>query len=108
MNLMNPNNSSGDTRRGTLNREYNFNRAHDPPPHLGLSSLPLQPLEEENQKFWLFRMALDFYVVKKSIHSLKQGHEKVKTVGNAVAYEAIQLSKVMSSSKGRDKICAIT
>jgi hypothetical protein len=31
----------------------------------------------------------------------------MKSVGNVFAYEAMQLSKVMSGSKGRDKICAL-
>lgn len=34
-------------------------------------------------------------------------NETVKTMGKAMAYELMQLSNVMSSSRGRDKICAI-
>jgi len=31
----------------------------------------------------------------------------MKNIGNVMAYEVMQLSNVMSSSRGRDKICAL-
>ena len=31
----------------------------------------------------------------------------MRTMGNVVGYELMQLSNVMSGSKGRDKICAL-
>lgn len=31
----------------------------------------------------------------------------MKRMGNVMAYELMQLSNVMSSSRGRDKICAL-
>ena len=52
----------------------------------------------------MMQMAFNSYLVK----ALQQGPKALKSIGNAVAYEAMQFSKIMSSSKGRDKICAIT
>ena len=37
----------------------------------------------------------------------EQAPEIVKKLGNTMGYELMQLSLVMSSSKGRDKICAL-
>ena len=33
--------------------------------------------------------------------------QMMKNIGNVMAYEVMQLSNVMSSSRGRDKICAL-
>jgi len=49
------------------------------------------------------KLAVNSYVVKQ----LKKTPHLVKSLSNVLTYEAMQLSKVMSGSKGRDKICAL-
>lgn len=56
-------------------------------------------------------MATQSLLVKNSISGLNLAVQKtpgaMRTVGNIMGYELMQLSNVMSSSKGRDKICAL-
>lgn len=56
---------------------------------------------------WVFHLLLKSALMKKIYEHLMHTPHSMKSVGNVFAYEAMQLSKVMSGSKGRDKICAL-
>jgi len=58
---------------------------------------------------WIVNVACTSYF--NSMHGInkavQQAPAAVRSVSNAFGYEAGQMSKIMSSSKGRDKICAL-
>lgn len=46
-------------------------------------------------------------MISKFGKQLKKTPQMLRSISNALTYETMQLSKVMSGSKGRDKICAL-
>ena len=63
---------------------------------------------EEDSKSWEIKQRPPNWVMHLAINEMFHKSAGIaKGIGNVVGYEAMQFSKVMSSSKGRDKICAL-
>jgi hypothetical protein len=60
---------------------------------------------------WIIAVAANSLILRHSLSGInlvaKNAPTAVKSMGNTMAYELMQLSHVMSSCKGRDKICAL-